>query len=139
LVGVLMAATLVLSSCATNAPEPMPEPIAIPVRPQPAFEEISYSTLPAGTTMVTQTETSDVLDMLRQRFKEHLVAGRSGLTLHREDLVLSGGKPYRRIWIAHHDGATWTTHGTCNQNIHVWFAPSGLLAQVFVEGLECPI
>ncbi|MFC5579465.1 hypothetical protein ACFPOA_15765 [Lysobacter niabensis] len=117
----------------------MPAPIELPVRAQPPFQEITYAGLPAGTEMVVRLDTAEIIASLKNRFDSVLVPERSGFSLQQEELILSNGTPYRRVWVHYEDSATWSTHGACGQNIYAWFRASGELADVFVEPLVCPI
>jgi hypothetical protein len=132
-------AALAMSSCATGRPEPMPDPIELPVRAEHPFQKITYAALPTGTEMIVRLDTSQIIASLKGQFGVRLSPERSSFSLQQEELILSNGSPYRRVWLHHDDSATWSTHGTCGQNVYVWFQASGELADVFVEPLVCPI
>ena len=132
-------AVLAVSSCATNPPEPMPAPIELPVRAEPSFQKVSYATLPAGREMVVRLDTVEIIAKLKSQFGHILSPERSAFSLQQEELILSKGIPYRRVWVHHEDSATWSMHGACGQNIYAWFSASGERADVFVEPLVCPI
>ena len=117
----------------------MPEPIELPVRAEPKFERIRYAALPPETQMSVRMDTEQLIDTLKAKFSSKIIAGRSGFAIQDEELIISNGKPYRRVWVFHEDSATWDMHGACSQSIYVWFSPSGELANVFVENVACPI
>ena len=117
----------------------MPAPIELPTRAEPSFQKITYAALPAGTEMIVRQDTSQVITSLKGHFSSALSPERSVFSLRREELIISSGRPYRRIWVRHDDSGTWNSHGTCGQNIYVWFQASGESIDVFVEPLVCPI
>jgi hypothetical protein len=89
--------------------------------------------------MAVRLDTAQIIESLKGRFAESLSPDRTSLLLRQEELILSNSKPYRRVWIRYDDAATWNMHGTCGQNVYVWLAASGDIADVFVEPLVCPI
>jgi len=117
----------------------MPAPIELPVRAEPPFQKITYAALPTGAEMIVRLDTAQVIAGLKDRFAATISPDRSGFSLQQEELILSNGSPYRRIWLNHDDSATWSMHGTCGQNVYVWFRASGDLADVFVDPVVCPL
>jgi len=140
-IAALATAILALSasSCGTVRPEPMPSPIQLPTHGEPSFQRITYAALSAHTDMIVRLDTADVIAALKNRFGATLSPDRSWLSFQREELILSNGTPYRRALFRHDDSATFNMHGTCGQNIYVWFRASGEVSDVFVEPLFCPI
>lgn len=127
-----------LAACASYQAEPLPEPIALPVRTEPKFQPGSYSALPSGTHMTVQRSTDEMAARLKQEFPA-LASNRAALNLVEERLVVSDGVPYRRVWFSYGDEATSTMHGPCSQNIYIWLKASGEEAGAYVEPLACPI
>ena len=136
---VLGLSALALTACVSVRAERMPVPIELKVRAEPAFQKISYAALPTGIAMHVRLDTAEVIGQLKQQLHGQFSPDRSAFTLQQEELVLSNGTPYRRIWVNYLDTATWSTHGSCGQNIYAWFPPTGELAEIFVEQLVCPI
>jgi hypothetical protein len=89
--------------------------------------------------MVVRLNTAQIIESLKARFAELLSPDRTSLLVLQEELILSGGEPFRRVWVRYDDAATWNTHGTCGQEVHVWLSASGQIAEIFVEPLVCPI
>ena len=126
------------ASCASNDLKPMPEPIALHENAAPAFEEISYSSLPPNVQMTVRATTSDLTAQLKAKFPT-LATPRASLMLYGETLIRSLGVPYRQVTFYYGDEATLNMHGTCSQGIHVWIDSGGYLVDTYVEELTCPI
>ena len=139
-ISTLLVATIGISSpsYASDDPKPMPEPIALPVNVAPAFEEISYSSLPPDVQMTVRASTSDLTGQLKAKFPA-LSTSRASLMLYGETLIRSLGVPYRQVTFYYGDNATLNMHGTCSQGIHVWINSAGDPIDTYVEELTCPM
>jgi hypothetical protein len=135
----LMSAALVatLSACVSTPREPAPEPLELPVKDEPASIPARYSDLPTATMAVRWT-TNDLKEQLKNEFTT-LALDRSSLVLVDEGLVSSAGVIYRRVWFSYGDGTTVNMHGTCGQNIYLWFNQQGERVGTYVDEMNCPI
>jgi hypothetical protein len=135
---VFLCVLLALCSCAKRQLHSRPDPITLPVSDEPSFEKSSYSSLRGGARMVVLWSTADLEGKLKAEFPA-LSSERASLRLVEEELITSKGVPYRRAWFSYGDEATWSMHGSCNQNIYVWLSSSGEIAATYVTRLQCPV
>ena len=92
-----------LASCAPMQNKPLDYPIMMPVRAEPSFELAGRPTFDAD----PENELAQRDDaLLSQLFNKppKLMTNRALVMRKREDLIVSGGKPYRRVWLTHEDG-----------------------------------
>lgn len=134
----IVAGSIALASCAQMPTESLYYPITMPVRTEPSFELAGRPTFDAD----SQNEIASRDDaLLSQLFNElpDLMTNRASVTRKREEPIVFAGKPYRRVWLTYEDTAMNTTHGPCGQNIHMWLAPSGEVAEIYVGAMMCPL
>ncbi|MCA9232648.1 MAG: hypothetical protein KDA57_18505 [Planctomycetales bacterium] len=134
----LIACSALLVGCSSAPYRGLPEPIALPESAEPAYDRANYQALPPGTAVVVRFSTEELKTKLMRQFPA-LASDRASLVLVEEDLVTAGQAFYRRIWFSYGDEATLTIHGTCGQNIMLWFTVTGELYGTFVDEMFCPI
>lgn len=135
---ILLVGSIALASCARMPTEPLYHPITMPVRAEPRFELAGPPTFDAD----SQNEAAPRDDaLLAQLFNElpNLMTNRAAVTRKREQPIVFDAKPYRRVWLTYEDAAMNTMQGPCGQNIYVWLASSGELAEVYVGAMMCPL
>ena len=129
---------------AQSSPELVPEcdqeKIIIPARDEPLFETISYEQLPANVEMIARFSSHELEMQLRHKFTNISTSclGAS-LSILQEDLITSGGTPYRRIWLSYVDGSASGMHGPTSQNIYLWLESSGTLSEIYVSPVIHPL
>jgi hypothetical protein len=127
-----------LVSCASTPAHAVTDYSELPVKVEPKFKQVQYSSLPAGTSMVVLWTSHDLLNKLRDEFPA-LKSEVGYLTFGPEDLIVSEGIPYRRIMFSYMDATSNTRHGPCSQSIYMWFNSTGSIAGTYVKRRSCPI
>lgn len=126
-----------LAACAGPASRIMPDPITLPIVAEPDFQLARYDDLPSGTRMLVRWDTAGLVGRLMREMPA-LVSNRASISLVREQLIVSDGAYFRRIWFSFTDTATHSELGPCRQDIHLWFAPTGDLSGIYVDAQACP-
>ena len=127
-----------LMSCASTPAQTVPDYINLPVKVEPKFKRVPYSSLPAGTSMVVLWTSHDLLKKLKQDFPD-LQSEVGYLNFGWEELIVSEEIPYRRIMFSYKDAKASTRHGPCGQMIYMWFDSAGSSTGTYVERRSCPI
>jgi hypothetical protein len=133
----LLMAVLLCSSCAGTPHKPW-RPAELAYKRAPAHEKASYQSLPADVQMTVRDSTEDMVALIRHTFPQ-LTEPRAYISIDREDLVVANDLYFRRATFSYQDNDTWTIHGPCSQPIHIWFWPSGKVADIYVGSMDCPI
>jgi hypothetical protein len=134
---VLAGLSGLLTACASTSFEPAPVPLELPVTEEPAHESATYTDL-ASATVTVRWSTADLKEQLKREFPV-LAMDRSSLVLVEESLISSDGVFFRRVWMSYGDETTFNIHGTCGQNIYLWFDQDGERVGTYVDPMDCPI
>jgi hypothetical protein len=117
-----------------------PTKVVIPSRDEPSFKTIAYSQLPANVQMVARLSSRELeLQVRRQLPQIRTGCIGASLSIVQEDLVTSGGNPYRRIWLSYVDGSPPDMHGPDSQNIYLWLDSSGAVSDIYVSPVLHPL
>jgi hypothetical protein len=127
-----------LMSCASTPAHPVTEYVKLPVKAEPKFKQVPYSSLSAGTSMVVLWTSLDLLNKLKEDFPA-LQSEAGYFTFGPEELIVSEDVPYRRIMFSYDDATSNTRHGPCSQRIYMWFDSAGSIAGTYVKPRSCPI
>ncbi|QWF16579.1 hypothetical protein [Lysobacter capsici] len=130
--------SIALASCARMPTESLYYPVMMPVRAEPPFELAGRPTFDADSENQAAVRDDALLSQLYDELPD-LMTNRAGVTRKREEPIVSNGKPYRRVWLTYQDTAMVTMQGACGQNIHMWLAPSGEVAEIYVGMMMCPL